>query len=144
MTEHQVSWLNKHRESVAVGIVVFILTFAIMSATTPDDTNTQAKAESHTTQQTSKPINISKSGHGPTATEKVSLKKGLAIFKAQYNGGENVFVAEVIDSNGDSVGTITNEASAGSVSGSVSIPTDGQYLFDVNYLGDWTVTITQD
>ena len=88
----------------------------------------------------SAPLTIS--GTGQVASDKFTLKKGLAIFNSQYTGDSN-FIVHLLNSNGDEIDLIANEIDAYTGSKAVSIPSDGSYLFNVNSSGTWSIAITQ-
>jgi hypothetical protein len=81
-------------------------------------------------------------GYGTKATEKFTLKQGLVIVTSNYTGASN-FISTLLDSDGNSVESITNEIGKFSGKTAFEIPTDGQYLMNVNSSGSWTFHFEQ-
>ncbi len=86
------------------------------------------------------PINIS--GTGQQASQKFNLEQGLSIFTMQ-NSGQSNFIVQLLDSNGNTIGTLANEIGNFSGSKALNIANDGSYLFNVDSDGPWSITITQ-
>jgi len=80
------------------------------------------------------------SGVGQKATEKFTLKEGLAVFKMIHSGSHN-FIVWLLDSEGNKIEVLVNEIGPFDGSKAVKIPEDGVYLLDVNADGSWTVSI---
>lgn len=79
-------------------------------------------------------------GVGQKATEKFTLKKGLAVFEMTHTGSSN-FIVDLLDDTGTSIELLVNEIGTFEGSKAVKIPKDGTHLLDIDADGQWTVTI---
>jgi hypothetical protein len=86
-------------------------------------------------------------GSGTNVSGPVSLKKGLAVIKANVTGvsGDfDNFIVYLVDATGKDIELIANElGGATEVTGAARVPADGNYLFKVKSSGNWTITVTQ-
>ena len=86
---------------------------------------------------------IAVSGSGNNISNKFSLKSGFAIITAKNTGSSN-FIVDMKNGDGTDFNSgLVNEI--GNFSGTmyVDIPTDGDYLFNVESDGAWSFTISQ-
>jgi len=146
-------------KKIIFGIVGIIVLFVIIGVFGGGEKKTQeegsiqqqpTKVEEKATEQeaTTEEVEAEKevepfklSGVGQQATEKFTLKKGLAIFKMIHSGSSN-FIVHLLDEEGNQVGfSLVNEIGPFDGSKAVSIPRDGVYLLDIDADGSWTVAI---
>ena len=77
-------------------------------------------------------------GRGQQASRLFALDEGLAVFAMQHDGQSN-FIVELLDDNGNRVGTLTNAVGLFDGSKAVRIPHSGNYLLNIDADGEWKV-----
>ncbi len=95
----------------------------------------------------SAPAPITISGTGQTASRQFTLQQGLAVFNMKYTGAGN-FIVDLLDSNGNEIGNLSNKIGSYNGSQALQIPNTGSYLFNVQagsatQSGTWSITINQ-
>ena len=81
-------------------------------------------------------------GTGTKATAKFNLKESLAVINADHNGDSNFIVYLLNTSTGTKIYLI-NEIGLFDGKAATSIPTDGEYLLNVDADGTWNINIEQ-
>ncbi len=80
-------------------------------------------------------------GSGTMVTRALSLPKGLLTVSYSSSGGTSNFIAELYDSNGGLVDLGANEIGVSNGSRAILVPTDGIYIFAVQFDGKWTLNL---
>ena len=89
------------------------------------------------------PTPVSVSGAGTQLTSAVQLQAGLGIFTLNHDGGSNFIVWFYDQSTGERVDLLVNEIGPWFGSRAFEIPQTGEYLFEVNADGNWSIDILQ-
>lgn len=89
-----------------------------------------------------KSVPIELSGSGAQATETFTLTSGFATFEATHDGGSN-FVLDLLDANGNSMELLVNEIGSYNGKTFALIPSDGDYLLNIDADGSWNINISQ-
>ena len=85
---------------------------------------------------------ISLSGTGQQAAGPTNLMKGLSIFSIKHSGNRH-FSIWLKDDKGNNVNLLVNEVGSFDGSKAVEIPNDGDYYFDIDADGKWSLEIEQ-
>lgn len=131
------------------GLIIIIAIFAMSPDHNTDTVNTNTTSTTPSTTTTTTPSTttnsnqqpISLSGTGSQTTEKFHWNGGAARFNLTYSGEDN-FIVDVLDSNGNIAQPGIANA-IGSYNGSrvVNLPS-GDYMLDVTANGQWTITVS--
>lgn len=88
------------------------------------------------------PAPIELSGNGQAASETFELVGGLTVYRVTCSGGGTCSVWVLSGSSGEQEELIANDLSPYEGSTAVRMPA-GEYLFDVDTGGPWTITVEQ-
>lgn len=141
------------KRNTAIGCLVVVVVLAVivgiiasMSGTDLDtggDTagDRAAEAGGDDPQETTPPP-IEMSGTGKQASQKFALEGGVTVFRMTHQGGSNFSVSLLDGGSGDMTDLLANVI--GNYKGSRVVgPSAGEYAFDIEADGSWTIKIEQ-
>lgn len=82
-------------------------------------------------------------GSGQMVTQPLSLSQGSLTVNYMSLAGRDNFIAQLVDSSGRDIGLGANEIGPSNGSRIIRVPADGVYVFNVQYDGKWSLTLTQ-
>lgn len=85
---------------------------------------------------------ITVSGSGNNVSNKFTLKAGFAII-TQKNTGSSNFIVDMKNGDGTDFKSLANEIGTFTGTTYIDVPTDGEYLFNVQSDGNWSFSISQ-
>lgn len=128
-----------------VGIlsILVLVVFASGCTSSSDDTNSSDSQVSDSSSSQSSSFNTKNfAGTGDSGTESFDWPGGLMRVSATHNGESNIIIHLVRASDGKVQEYIVNEIGSYSGSRAISVPA-GEYLFDVQADGKWTITVSK-